>query len=146
MRLQGKSTPDALYAHTTQATMFGHRTDTPVGGLAWGRLQCQCDHPLNFRVVNGAWSSGTRLIEQSIEALGNKPAAPFSHALFGHSHLFSHRRVCLGTRTQKNDTRPVAPRPAPSSVVVPIAPMFHVPRGSRSRLESDVQFACQFSF
>jgi hypothetical protein len=88
IRLQGKSTPDVLYANMTQATIFCHRTEFGVGST-----QCQCDHPLNLRVVNGAWSSGRRLIEQSIEALGNKSAAPLCHALFGHAHLFSDRRV-----------------------------------------------------
>src|SRR5688572_5921164 len=105
MRLQGKSTPDAMDAHTAQATLFGHRTNTPVGRLAWGGLQCQCDHPLHRSVVNGAWSSRTRFIEQSIEAFGNKPAAPLSHTLFGQAHLFSDRRVRFGTRTQQNDPR-----------------------------------------
>ena len=95
MRLQGKSTPDAMDAHTAQATMFGHRTDTPVGGLAGDGLQCQCDHPLHLSVVNGAWSSRTRLIEQSIEALANKAAAPFSHTLLGQAHPFSDSRVRL---------------------------------------------------
>ena len=49
-----------------------------------------------FSVVNGAWSSRTRLIEQSIEALANKAAAPFSHTLLGQAHPFSDSRVLFG--------------------------------------------------
>jgi hypothetical protein len=104
MRLQGKSMPDALHAHTAQATMFGHRTDTPVGGLTRGGLQSQRDHTLNLCVGKGSRSPRTRLIEQSIETLDYKAATPFAHALLGQVHLLSYPSVGFAGRTKQYDT------------------------------------------
>src|SRR4030095_13209574 len=104
MRLQGKSTPDALHAHAAQATMFGHGTDTPMGRLTRGGLQGQRDYTLNLCVGKGSWRPRTHLIKQSIETLDDKPAAPLTDALFGQVHLLSYRSVGFAGRTKQYDT------------------------------------------
>ena len=102
---QSKSPPNASYTGVAQSACFGHRTRTPMGRVLRRRFQGHCQHPLYLRVAQPKWRTHSRFVQQTIEALVDKPSSPLSHCLHGQIEPSRHNRIARSLCTRQNNSR-----------------------------------------
>src|SRR5271157_1755576 len=90
LRLQPESLPNPLNGYVAQPTSLGHRARAPVRGIARHRLQRAHDDRLDLLVLDLARCSAARFIEQALDPVAHKPAAPFANHLLADVPPSSH--------------------------------------------------------
>ena len=79
MRLQPKRPPDAAHRHVAQAHPLGHVTSAPMRSTLRRRLQSQSHDLLHLLVVHASRCTRSRLIQQSIQPICEKPTPPLAN-------------------------------------------------------------------
>jgi hypothetical protein len=87
MWLQRKRLPDARDRGLTHVAVFGQAARRPVRRIARRRFQRRRQDPFHVGIGDLPRHARPRLVEQAIQAAGQKSAAPFTDGLFRHVHV-----------------------------------------------------------
>src|SRR5215216_126474 len=84
MRRQSESLPHTTHTAATQTTSRCQRARAAVRRVLRGGFQCHRQYSFNFRLTEPSRRPGSRLVQQTIEPLLQKPRWPFADHLFSY--------------------------------------------------------------
>jgi len=105
VRLQPERPPDAQHRRLRQADLARHRPGRPVRGVLGRALQRLDDHLLDLLVGDRARPSGTRLVDEAVEAVLHKARTPLTGHIAMDSELAGDLRVVASVGRQQHDPR-----------------------------------------
>ena len=106
MRLQTERTPDAADRRRAHPTRLGHRPRAPMRRICRDRLQGFHHHPLHVVVPDRARRSRSRLVQQAIAAVAQKPPPPLADRTAGRAQFAGYLHVALAGGALQHDPRP----------------------------------------
>jgi len=124
--LQAERLPNAKDCRLVQPRGLGHQTRAPVRRLTRPALQRRGDHLLHLRVGDLARLARARGIEQSVQPLLDKAAAPLAYRLYRHATTLRNLPIGRPLCTRQHDARPqrkrlrggATPRPFQQPIVL----------------------------
>jgi hypothetical protein len=122
MRLKSKRSPDLANGRAPEPTRLGHLARTPLRRALRRFFEGAHNHLFDFGIGDAARCAGPRFVVQPVEAITNKPAAPFADRRLRHPQALRDGFVIVPLRAGQND-----PGPARQ--------MGRRPRSMRQRLE-----------
>src|SRR5215472_2987152 len=105
MRSQSESLPHAMHTAATQATSRRQRASAPVRRLFRRRFQSHRQDSFNFRITEPTRRSGSRLVQQTIKPLLQKPRPPFTDHLFCYPQTARDFSITFSGGAFENDAR-----------------------------------------
>src|SRR3954465_1123917 len=105
VRLQSECTPDTAYCGLRQPKLACQRSATPVRGIARALVQGGRNQAFDLCIAQLARCTRPRLIEQTIESMRNKAAAPLAYHLRCHTQAKRHLLVGQGLGTGQDNAR-----------------------------------------
>jgi transposase len=103
MGLQAESAPDPPDRTLAQPTPRGHRAGAPGRRVAWRGFERQRHDAFHLRVGDGPRRTRTRLIEQTVDALGEKSLPPLANGVLVDMPRARHVPVRFARRTLEYD-------------------------------------------
>ena len=110
MGLQREGPPDTMDRVATQAAGLRHRSRTPMGRVSRLALQGSRQHRFHVGIGHRARRARPRLVQQPIQARGQKAGPPLAHGLLRQPQVVRHPGVALARRAAENHSRPLCQR------------------------------------
>lgn len=114
VRLQAERVPYATDRRVRMAGGRGHRTDRPVRRIGGLRLQRSFNHRRHSIVVDRPRAAGSRLVQQPVDAIVQKPTAPLADHALADPEFGRHLLALQAIGAAQYDTAPLRQRPGHS--------------------------------